>query len=317
MLHLTLAPMEGVLDHLMRDLLTRSGQYDLCVTEFIRVIDQLLPERVFYKLCPELKNGSKTPSGTPVRVQLLGQHPSWMAENANAAIELGSDGIDINFGCPSKLVNGSNGGAALLKTPEVMYQVVKSVREAVPKDKIVSAKMRLGWDSAEHCLELADAIYQAGANEMAVHGRTKADGYKAGTVKWQQIANIVKHVNIPVTANGDIIDRDSALKCQQITGTHKLMLGRGALNLPNLGEVIRNTSEPMNWTQTVALMLRYSELEMEGDKGLYYPNRIKQWFSYLKSQYPQANELFREIRIYKKAPEIVQRLEAAFEALEN
>ena len=91
-----LAPMQGVLDPFVRQLLTEVNEYDLCITEFVRVVDQLLPEKVFYRLCPELKNQGFTPSKTPVRVQLLGQHPNCLAENANRAIELGSHGIDLN-----------------------------------------------------------------------------------------------------------------------------------------------------------------------------------------------------------------------------
>lgn len=87
-----LAPMEGVLDSLVRELLTEVNDYDLCITEFLRVVDQLLPVKSFYKLCPELHNNSLTPSGTRVRVQLLGQYPQWLAENAARAVELGSGG---------------------------------------------------------------------------------------------------------------------------------------------------------------------------------------------------------------------------------
>ena len=127
-----LAPMQGVLDPFVRQLLTEVNEYDLCITEFVRVVDQLLPEKVFYRLCPELKNQGFTPSKTPVRVQLLGQHPNCLAENAHRAIELGSHGIDLNCGCPSKTVNGSNGGAALLKQPELIYQATIALRKTVP-----------------------------------------------------------------------------------------------------------------------------------------------------------------------------------------
>ncbi len=87
-----LAPMEGVLDSLVRELLTEVNDYDLCITEFVRVVDQLLPVKVFHRICPELQNASRTPSGTLVRVQLLGQFPQWLAENAARAVELGSLG---------------------------------------------------------------------------------------------------------------------------------------------------------------------------------------------------------------------------------
>ncbi len=93
-----LAPMEGVLDSLVRRLLSEVNDYDLCITEFVRVVDTLLPAKTFYRLCPELQYGSRTPSGTLVRVQLLGQYPEWLAENANRAVELGSWGVDLNCG---------------------------------------------------------------------------------------------------------------------------------------------------------------------------------------------------------------------------
>ncbi|GHW06429.1 tRNA-dihydrouridine synthase C [Vibrio cholerae] len=150
--------MEGVLDHLMRDMLTQINDYDFCVTEFVRVVNLLLPDHVFYRLCPELRHGSKTPSGVPVKVQLLGQDPHWMAENAIRAAELGAYGIDLNFGCPAKMVNQSKGGAALLQHPELIYQVVKACRDAVPAHIPVSAKIRLGWEDPEDCFEIVDAV---------------------------------------------------------------------------------------------------------------------------------------------------------------
>lgn len=94
-----LAPMEGVLDSLVRELLTEVNDYDLCITEFVRVVDQLLPVKVFHRICPELQNASRTPSGTLVRVQLLGQFPQWLAENAARAVELGSWGVDRSGEC--------------------------------------------------------------------------------------------------------------------------------------------------------------------------------------------------------------------------
>lgn len=92
-----LAPMEGVLDYHVRQILTEINALDYCVTEFVRITHHKLSNRTFYRLCPELHHGGKTASGTPVRVQILGQSPEWMAENAVKAIELGSHGVDINL----------------------------------------------------------------------------------------------------------------------------------------------------------------------------------------------------------------------------
>lgn len=100
-MRLILVPMEGVMDHDMRDLLTAVNTFDLCVTEFVRVTDTLLPNRVFYRTCPELKQEGRTSNGTPVRLQLLGSNPEYMALNAGRAVKLGSSGVDLNFGKPS------------------------------------------------------------------------------------------------------------------------------------------------------------------------------------------------------------------------
>jgi tRNA-dihydrouridine synthase C len=135
-----------VLDSLVRELLTEVNDYDLCITEFLRVVDQLLPVKSFYKLCP---NSSSKPHAFrhPRPCSCWGQYPQWLAGNAARAVELGSWGVDLNCGCPSKLVNGSGGGATLLKDPELIYRGAKAMREAVPDHLPVTVKIRLGWDS--------------------------------------------------------------------------------------------------------------------------------------------------------------------------
>ncbi|WIG81985.1 tRNA dihydrouridine(16) synthase DusC [Photobacterium damselae] len=310
-----LGPMEGVLDHLMREILTDINDYDLCVTEFVRVVDRLFPNSVFYRLCPELHNGGKTRAGTPVRVQILGQDPNWMAENGRRAVELGSPGVDINFGCPAKLVNKSKGGAVLLKEPELIHQIVKSVRQAVDPTKPVTAKIRLGWDDPNHCFEIADAIAQAGADEITVHGRTKEDGYRAEEIKWDYIHQLQQHSPISIVANGEVWNYQDGQQCIATTGTQSLMVCRGAINLPNLGNVVKYNADHMPWTEVLDLLLHYSTFEIKGDKGLYYPNRIKQWFAYLRHEYPQAKELFADVRCHNKAQPIVDILTQARAAL--
>ncbi|GAA5646711.1 MULTISPECIES: tRNA dihydrouridine(16) synthase DusC [Vibrio] len=304
-----LGPMEGVLDHLMREILTDINDYDLCVTEFVRVVDQLLPDHVFYRLCPELEQGSQTKSGVPVHLQLLGQEPGWMAENAVRAADLGAKGIDINFGCPAKMVNKSKGGAALLQHPELIHQVVKACRDAVPTHIPVSAKIRLGWEDPNDCFEIVDAIEQAGANELTVHARTKSGGYKASEIRWEYIDQIRGKTTLPLIANGEIWNYDDGQACIATTGVDSLMVCRGAFNVPNLGNVVKHNHSKMAWQDVVDLLLVYSRYEMKGDKGLYYPNRVKQWFSYLRQEYPQAQELFRDIRTFSKAAPIVERIE--------
>ena len=296
--------MEGVVDHLMRDMLTRVGGFDLCVTEFVRIVDQKLPQKTFYRLCPELHEGGKTPSGVPVRVQLLGQHPQWLAENALTAVELGSPGVDLNFGCPAKTVNKSKGGAVLLQYTELLHDIVKAVREAVPAHLPVTAKIRLGFEDKSLAIDNAVAIDEAGASELVVHARTKTEGYRPPAY-WDWIKKIRAHTRLPVIANGEIWSYEDAKRCQEMSGCNDVMIGRGALAMPNLARHIRDNEAPMSWPELAQLLIDYSGYEIYGDKGRYYPNRLKQWCGYLKRQYPQAEVLFDNIRRLQKADEIV------------
>ncbi len=301
-----LAPMEGVLDSLVRELLCGINDYDVCITEFLRVVDSLLPVKSFYRLCPELRQAGVTADGTPVRVQLLGQYPQWLAENALRAVELGSPGVDLNCGCPSKTVNGSGGGATLLKDPELIYQGAKAMRAAVPAHLPITVKIRLGWDSSQRSLEIADAVQQAGASELVVHGRTKEDGYRAERIDWPGIAAIRRRLSIPVIANGEILDWQSGQACRAVTGCDGLMLGRGALSVPNLSRVVKYNEPPMSWPSVAALLHRYAGLEKSGDSGLYHVARIKQWLGFLRKEYVEATALFSEIRTLKTAGAIAQ-----------
>lgn len=313
-MRIVLAPMEGVVDHLMREMLTEIGGFDLCITEFVRVVDQLLPRRVFTRLCPELLQDGKTRAGTPVRVQLLGQEPNWLAENAARAVELGSPGIDLNFGCPAKTVNKSKGGAVLLRETEQLYRIVSAVRAAVPANYPVTAKMRLGYDDTSLAIANAKALAEAGASELTVHARTKADGYRPPAY-WPWIAKIRQEIAINVVANGEIWQPQDAELCKEQSQSVDIMLGRGALAQPNLAKRIKAGGAALPWPEVLALLMRYSEFEIAGDKGLYYSNRIKQWFSYLKLQYPEAEVLFGQLRLLRKSPDIVSLLNAELRRL--
>jgi len=307
-LRVILAPMQGVLDPLVRQLLTEVNDYDLCISEFVRVVDQLLPNKVFYRLAPELHNNGLTPSGTPIRVQLLGQHPQWLAENAYRAIELGSHGIDLNCGCPSKTVNGSHGGASLLKNPTLIYQATQALRQAVPAHLPVSVKVRLGWDDISQAFDIADAVQQGGATEITIHGRTKADGYRADRINWQKIGEIRETLNIPVIANGEIWHYQDGQNCLHITGCQGLMLGRGALHIPNLSLVLKQNQAKLAWSTVTLILQKYAQMENIHDTGFYHVARIKQWLQYLKKEYSEATDVFELIKTCQTAEELREKL---------
>ena len=309
-MRIILAPMQGVLDPLVRQLLTEVNDYDLCISEFVRVVDQRLPPKVFYRLCPELLQQGYTPSGTPVRVQLLGQHPQWLAENAELAIQLGSHGVDLNCGCPSKTVNGSNGGASLLKQPELIYKATKAIRQAVPPEQAVTVKVRLGWDSTDFAFDIADAVQQGGATEIAIHGRTKVDGYRADRINWQKIGEIRQKLHIPVIANGEIWRWEDGQRCLEMTGCEDLMVGRGALNMPNLSRVLKHNDAPLSWSEILPILRKYATLENCHDSGFYHVARIKQWLQYLKYEYEEATALFEVVKRCHDGDELRALLEA-------
>lgn len=312
-MRLFLAPMEGVVDHHVRELLTAIGGIDVCVTEFVRITEgQQLPERVFKRLCPELDHHCKTPSGTPVRVQLLGGHPQSLAINAAKVAAMGASAVDLNFGCPAKMVNKNDGGASLLRQPERLYDIVKAVRDAVPSTTPISAKIRLGFDDRSRYLDNALAVYEAGANELAVHARSKADGYKPPAY-WDYVGRIKETIDIPVIANGEIWSYDDFVNCRQQSGCEDFMLGRGLLAKPDLALEIHirqlgQSYQSQSWATIAQLLYDYYWITKSLYPRKFLGNRIKQWLAYLRRQYSGAEDLFETIKRLRCADAI----EAAF-----
>ncbi len=234
-----LAPMEGVLDWVLRGLLSEIGGVDRMVTEFVRVTDKLLPDHVFYKYAPELReSGGCTSSGVPVFVQLLGGQPGPMAENAARVVELGAPGVDLNFGCPAKTVNRHDGGAALLREPRRLYDVTRAVRAAVPLGVPVTAKVRLGFDHKNFHREIAAAVDEAGASHIVVHARTKTEMYTP-PAHWSFIRSMREGRRLPFLANGEIWSVDDYHRCVSESGVSRVALGRGLVARPTLAREIR------------------------------------------------------------------------------
>ena len=307
-----LAPMEGVLDHDLRDVLTRVGGIDRCVSEFIRITDQLLPKRVFTRLMPELHHGSRTPAGTPVRAQLLGSDPTCLAENAARLAELAPEGIDLNFGCPAKIVNRHRGGAVLLDEPDLVHEIVAAVRRAVPAHIPVSAKMRLGHRDDARMLDNALAIEAAGASELVVHARTKLHGYKPPAY-WDRIAHIRQTVRLQVVANGEVWTVDDAARCLRESGCDALMLGRGLVSSPGLALTLRGVAAP-SWEVLLPLVRRYGRLITPRVAPRHRGGRIKQWLNMLRRQHAGAQAAYDAVRELNDAADIdacLAQLEAA------
>ena len=299
-MRLMLAPMEGVIDHTMRELLTSLGGVDRCVTEFVRVSAQLLPARVFRRYCPELAHGGATSSGVPVYLQLLGGQPTVMADNAARAAELGAPGIDLNFGCPARTVNRSDGGAVILREPERVHAIATAVRAAVPADVPVTVKTRLGYDDRDRFLDIVRAVAAAGASELTVHARTRRHGYRPPAY-WEEIARAREICKLPLIANGEIWSPGDALRCREVARCEDLMLGRGVLCRPDLPRLVKAAAAgahpaPLTWHQVLPLVRRFYDLNLRHYEARYAPNPLKQWLVYLRGYYLEAAPLFERIK---------------------
>lgn len=299
-MQIALAPMEGLVDEILRDVLTRIGGVDWCVTEFIRVSNRLLPETTYRKLAPELFSHARTAAGTPMRVQFLGSDPACLADNAAFACTLGAPVIDLNFGCPAKTVNKSRGGAILLREPELMHAIVAETRRSIPADIPLTAKMRLGFDHKDWAIECAQALAEGGASQIVVHARTKVEGYRP-PAHWEWVAKVQDAVAIPVLANGEIWSVEDWQRCRAISGVDDVMLGRGLVSCPDLALQIAaqragGTASAMSWSALLPSVQDFWRQVQQKLLPRYAPGRLKQWLAMLSRNYPQAALLFGEIR---------------------
>src|SRR5690606_34224181 len=277
--------MEGLTDPIMRDVLTSVGSFDWCVTEFIRVTDSILPDQVYHTYCPELLNDGKTAAGTPVHVQFLGNNPEMLAANAAKVAAMGAPAIDLNFGCPAKTANRHRGGSVLLDEPEVVHELVKAVRDAVPAHIPVSAKMRLGYMDRNFMLDNAHAIEDAGASWVTVHARTKADGYTP-PASWDQLQPIREALKINVIATGEIWNNADAKQGRSEAGGEALMIGRGADTTPDQTQCIRQDSDiPLRyWNDLLQRQMGFINGPAKTEIGMV--GRYKQWLGMMSKHYP-------------------------------
>jgi tRNA-dihydrouridine synthase C len=235
---IVLAPMEGVMDAPMRALIADLGGFDFGVSEFVRVGQEVVSAANILRDIPDLNGPVFGSARLPLQLQLLGDSPALMAGTAVEGCIAGARAIDLNFGCPAPTVLRRSGGAALLKTPCAITEIVRAVRKALPPVIPVSAKIRLGWDDPNDVDGIAHAVEEGGANWITIHARTKQEGYRPG-VHWDAVARVKSRLSIPVVANGDLFSADDVEKCAAETGCSHFMVGRGILNNPFLAHDIR------------------------------------------------------------------------------
>ena len=218
-----LGPMAGVTDWAFRTVCARLGA-DITVTEMVS------SRALIYKDKKSAALLKKTPVGI-CGAQIFGNDPQIMAEGARLALEIsGCDFLDINMGCPMPKIANSGDGCGLMRTPELAGQIVNAVKSAV--DVPVTVKCRLGWDKGSiNVLDFTKRMEDCGADMITVHGRTRSILY-SGVADWDMIAKVKQQLSVPVIANGDIVDGDTALRCAKWTGADGLMIGRASFGDP-------------------------------------------------------------------------------------
>jgi len=220
---LVLAPLEEITDGPFRRLAKRFGA-DLVYTELVSAEGLVHGARAAHdkmRLSPEEH---------PVAIQVCGSRVASVVAAALQAVEAGADIVDLNFGCPARKVAGRGAGAGLLRTPALLEEMARATVAAVPRP--VTAKVRLGWDSASvNVLEIAARLEAAGVAGIAVHARTRSQGFQ-GRADWSWIARVKAAVGVAVIGNGDVWEPEDAARMFRETGCDAVMIGRGAMGNP-------------------------------------------------------------------------------------
>ena len=291
---LFLAPMEDVTDIGFRMLCKRYGAA-MVYTEFVSA------DAIIRNIQSTLNKMKINAEERPVGVQIYGRDVDSMVEAARVVEEIHPDVIDLNFGCPAKTVNNHKGGSVLLEEPKTLYTIIRTVRDAIPTQIPVSAKIRLGYTDTSQSAEIGHAVADARADWLTVHARTKVDGYKPPAY-WEKIAPF-NDLGLPIIANGEIWNAGHARRCIAQSQTHHLMLGRGAVTRPDLTAIIAGKSD-LGWADLCQHQLSFINDITDNQNGLI--GRYKQWLAMLTKGYTQAHQLWQAVKKLKNKSDIEQ-----------
>ena len=247
---LILAPMAGVTDLAYREIAREQGAL-LAVSEMISAKALTYRDKHTYDL---LKTSVED---TPLSVQLFGHEPQVLSEAVKQIEDMGFSMIDLNCGCPAPKIVKNGDGSALMQNPELLFELVSSMRKAT--DLPLSVKLRIGFDAqSKNVVECAKLCEEAGADYLAVHGRTREMQY-SGVADLSFIKAVKQAVKIPVIGNGDVCDRESYLRMKKETGCDGVMIGRAALGNPFVFDLIKNPDKKISKEEKMRALLRQVE----------------------------------------------------------
>jgi nifR3 family TIM-barrel protein len=305
-----LAPMSGVTDTVFRRFVREMGGCGLLMTEFTSADGLLRDKRVLGRYLHFYDDEH------PISAQLFGSDPKVLADAARMVEDLGFDLVDLNLGCPAKKVVKCNGGSGLLRDLPRIGQIFEAVRAAV---KIpFTVKFRAGWNDQEIvCVELARLAESCGLAAVALHARTREQGY-AGAARWEWIAAVTRAVGIPVIGNGDIrIPEDAAAMVAQ-TGCDAVMVGRTAASNPwifrqiaqyEAGGGYEQPTEADRYRMIRTYFRMLIEEQMPGAAG-----KMKQFASWFTHGVANGSHLRKGIYDARTEQEILTRVEEFFES---
>lgn len=223
----SLAPMAGITDYVLRSLIRKYSKNALLTTEMIS--SEYLAQTLNGRSGTEILK--RDPNHSPISYQISGHKPFMMRQAAEFLSDY-ADMIDINMGCPVKKVVCGQDGCALMRNPNLAADLVKAVKDGT--DKPVSVKFRLGYTFEEmNYVEFGQQMQEAGAQFITIHARTRSQMY-SGEADWEKIKALKENVDIPVFANGDVTSVEAAIKCLELSKADGVAIGRGALADPTL-----------------------------------------------------------------------------------
>ncbi len=223
----SLAPMAGITDYVLRSLVRKYSKNTLITTEMIS--SEYLAQTLNGRSGTEILK--READHSPISYQISGHKPHLIRQAAEFLTQY-ADMIDINMGCPVKKVVGGQDGASLMRNPSLAADLVKAAKDGT--DKPVSVKFRLGYTAEEmNYVEFGQKMQEAGAEFITIHARTRSQMY-SGKADWAKIKDLKENVDVPVFANGDIISIETAAECLELSKADGVAIGRGALGDPTL-----------------------------------------------------------------------------------